>query len=105
LIIVALSHVADPLAWDPDLNAMIVLVVELAVGDVVLVGAVAHAQLQLHRCRHREVARQRAPYHGPGSRRDSLMDAMNEACADRVSADLQLKKQELGRTNEDRDRH
>jgi hypothetical protein len=56
LIIVALSHVADPLAWDPDLNAMIVRVVELVEGDVVLVGAVAHAQRRLHWCRHREVA-------------------------------------------------
>jgi hypothetical protein len=39
LIIVALSHVADPLAWDPDLNTVIV-----RVGELVLVGAVAHAQ-------------------------------------------------------------
>jgi hypothetical protein len=44
LIIVALSHVADPLAWDPDLNTVIVRVGELAECDVVLVGAVAHAQ-------------------------------------------------------------
>jgi hypothetical protein len=98
LIIVALSHVVDPLAWDLDLNAVIVCIVELAEGDVVLVGTVAHAQWQLYRCSHREVARQRAPYHGPGSRHDSLTDAVNEA-----SADLQLKKQESGRTNGDRD--
>jgi hypothetical protein len=94
LIIVALSHVANPLAWDPDLNAVIVRVVELVEGDVVLVGAVAHAQWRVHQCRHREVARQRAPHHGLGSRRDSLTDAVNEASSHRVSADLQLKKQE-----------
>jgi hypothetical protein len=91
LIIVVLNDVADPLAWDPDLNTVIVRVVELAEDDIVLVSTVAHAQRRLHRCIHREVARQHAPHHGLGSRRDSLTDAVNEASTDRVSADLQLK--------------
>jgi hypothetical protein len=88
LIIVALSHVANPLAWDPDLNAVIVRVVELVEGDVVLVGAVGYTSADIERLRDS------APHHGLGSRRDSLTDAVNEASSHRVSADLQLKKQE-----------
>jgi hypothetical protein len=96
---VALSHVVDPLAWDPDLNVVIVCIVELAEGDVVLVGTVPHAQWQLYWCSHREVVRQRAPHHGPGSHHDSLTDAVNEA-----SADLQLKnKNRVGRTETETD--